>query len=228
VSRAVIVLGMHRSGTSCLTGCLQEAGLFLGEVNLAAPHNAKGNRENRLIMDLHDEVLSANGGSWHRPPVAVAWSAEHAARRDALIELYPRDRIWGFKDPRSLLTLDGWRIVLPDCRLIGTFRHPMAVARSLERRNKMPLEKGLSLWAHYNRRLLDHQHQDGFDLVDFDLPAPDYGAKLDIAARRLGLTPPLDGFRFFEMLLRNQRPAPDEQLPIEVAALHAELLKAAL
>lgn len=29
---SLIVFGMHRSGTSCLTGTLEEAGVYLGEV----------------------------------------------------------------------------------------------------------------------------------------------------------------------------------------------------
>jgi hypothetical protein len=109
VTQAVLILGMHRSGTSCLTGSLQEAGLYLGAINESAPNNAKGNRENLAIMDLQNEVLAASGGAWDRPPDAVVWSAEHKARRDALIATYPADRIWGFKDPRTLLTLEGWQ-----------------------------------------------------------------------------------------------------------------------
>jgi hypothetical protein len=228
VTQAVLNLGMHRSGTSCLAGSLQEAGLYLGTVNESAPNNAKGNRENRAIMDLQNEVLAANDGAWDRPPDQVAWSAEHEARRDALIGAYPPDRIWGFKDPRTLLTLEGWREALPGCRYAGTFRHPLAVAQSLARRNKMPVEKALNLWADYNRRLLQYRRRYQFDLIDFDLPFPDYAAKLDIMAKRLGLAGQGEGFRFFEASLRRNRAEPDEPLPEEIAALHAELLREAL
>ena len=47
----VIVLGMHRSGTSLLTGSLEAAGLHLGEVNNAARYNPKGNKENESIRN---------------------------------------------------------------------------------------------------------------------------------------------------------------------------------
>ena len=66
--QSILILGMHRSGTSCLAGSLQEAGLYLGEVNTTAPHNAKGNRESRTIVALHDGLLQANGGAWDAPP----------------------------------------------------------------------------------------------------------------------------------------------------------------
>ena len=62
-SQVIGVLGMHRSGTSCLTGTLEEAGVFLGEVVVQAKFNARGNRENRRIMDLHNAVLAAKGSS---------------------------------------------------------------------------------------------------------------------------------------------------------------------
>jgi hypothetical protein len=79
-SQAVLILGMHRSGASCLAGSLQEAGLYLGEVKTAAPHNAKGNRESRAIMALQDDLLRANGGDWDTPPEQVVWQPEYRAR----------------------------------------------------------------------------------------------------------------------------------------------------
>ena len=45
-TQPIVILGMHRSGTSCLAGCLEELGLHLGTVITSAPHNKKGNREN--------------------------------------------------------------------------------------------------------------------------------------------------------------------------------------
>jgi len=45
-AETVAILGMHRSGTSCLAGSLQELGLYLGEVYDQNPHNPRGNREN--------------------------------------------------------------------------------------------------------------------------------------------------------------------------------------
>lgn len=66
-SCVVMVLGMHRSGTSCLTGLLQQTGLELGDVVTEAPHNKKGNRENLDIMRLNDDVLAHSRGSWDRP-----------------------------------------------------------------------------------------------------------------------------------------------------------------
>ncbi len=221
---AVLILGMHRSGTSCLAGSLQEAGLYLGEVNTAAPHNAKGNRESHAIMDLQDSVLRANGGAWDAPPERVVWSAEHQARRDAIIATYPTDRLWGFKDPRTLLTLEGWLERLSTARFVGTFRHPLAVAASLQARNGFSIEKSLALWETYNRRLLEIQKRFGFPLLCFDWPPERYHQRLRKITPLLGLSTPETGFTFFESALRrNQAKLDDDNLSPSVAALYREL-----
>ena len=53
----MIVLGMHRSGASFLTGSLQIAGLELGQQSTSDRHNQKGNRENAGFVGFHNDVL---------------------------------------------------------------------------------------------------------------------------------------------------------------------------
>ena len=84
----IIVLGMHRSGTSALTGTLEKAGLQLGSVIEEAPDNLKGSRESRSIMLLHEDILERNGGSWDNPTPNPHWSPVHRAFRDTIIETY--------------------------------------------------------------------------------------------------------------------------------------------
>ena len=81
----IIVLGMHRSGTSCLTGILQGCGVELGEVFTCNPHNQRGNRENARIMILNDAILAHNGGAWNDPVDVQNWTAEHIIERDEII-----------------------------------------------------------------------------------------------------------------------------------------------
>jgi hypothetical protein len=159
---------MHRSGTSCLAGTLEEAGVFLGDVFRKNRHNAKGNRENQRIIQLHDSMLAEHGGSWHAPPTETTWSAWHRQQRDEIIASYRDAPQWGFKDPRTLFTLDGWLEALPRLRLVGIVRNPLAVAESLRARNGFPLEHGLALWTRYNERLLTYQARLEFPLLSFD------------------------------------------------------------
>src|SRR5690242_7651516 len=127
-SKVICVLGMHRSGTSCLTGMLEDAGVFLGNVSKQNPHNKKGNQENLEIMRLNDAVLAANGATWDRPPESEAdWSREQKEALQAILSQYAGHARWAFKDPRTMFTLSGWREALPELQFIGTFRHPSAV-----------------------------------------------------------------------------------------------------
>jgi len=219
---------MHRSGTSCLTGCLEEAGLTLGDVNREAPHNRKGNNENGRIMRLHDDVLAENSGSWDVPPREVLWSSTHRSRRDEILDEYRQLPVFGIKDPRTLLTLEGWLEVLPEMRVVGTFRHPLAVARSLGARNGLSLAAALELWVSYNRHLIDYREHFGADLISFDLPPEQYLGKVSEAARRLGLEPPPGGFSFFESRLRQQAVPAGESLPRVAQEMYAQLLEMSL
>lgn len=183
----VVVIGMHRSGTSCLAGCLQDLGLNLGEVNTAAPHNKKGNREDPRLWGVHDAVMNRVGAAWDRPPEEpVVWTSdEKAALRAVLADYEDVPRPWGFKDPRATVLLDGWLEVLPDLRVTASIRHPLAVAGSLAERNAFPTEQSLAIWTTYNRAVLRWRSRMPVTVVDYD--APDYEARVRGMSAALGL-----------------------------------------
>jgi len=225
--QVICVLGMHRSGTSCLAGSREQQGLFLGKVNTSAPWNKRGNRERFDVMDLQQDLLEANGGSWSDPPPAVEWSAEHFERARAILAQDASAPVWGFKDPRTLLTLGGWEQLVPDLDAVGIFRHPLRVARSLQSRNDMPLAAGLALWRAYNERLLEIHRRRPFPVVWFDDEPEMLEAKLREAGEALGLAPATSDEPFFTDELRN---APDEgdSVPAEIEALYDSLRRLAL
>ena len=184
----VAIIGMHRSGTSCLAGCLQDLGLTLGLVNTAAPHNKKGNREDPRLWPVHDAVLARVGAAWDTPPTEpVAWTASEIADLRAVLADYDDlSRPWGFKDPRATVLLDGWFEVLPDLRLVASFRHPTAVAASLHARNGFSDEHAFAAWAGYNRAVLRWAAEPAMvAVIDYD--APDYEARVRAAAGRIDL-----------------------------------------
>jgi hypothetical protein len=223
--RVIAVLGMHRSGTSCLTGSLEGAGLGLGEVHTWNRYNRRGNRENQAIVDLNDAVLEANGGSWESPPQRVTWTEEQRDRARALIAAIDGGGPVGFKDPRTLLTLDGWLEALPQLEFVGVFRRPLAVARSLEQRSGMPLNAALALWEHYNRRLLRLHSRHDFPLVDFDISEAQYLRRVAVLAETLGLDAQaaLREPFFSEDLRTAHQHAADRTLPYRVSLLHWRL-----
>lgn len=221
----ILILGMHRSGTSCLAGSLQQRGLFLGEVYESRPHNRKGNRENQQVMDLNEAVLAASYGAWDRPPGRLSWDTGLMARRDRIIESLAADSggaAWGFKDPRTLLTLAFWQERLADARFVGTFRHPAQVARSLTARDPaMPWSLALDLWLTYNQRLLALQEGMAFPLIDFDTAPDRYVATVDALAFKLGLPGNASAAdEFFEPALRTKALPDGGEVP---AAHHAAL-----
>lgn len=220
--QSVAIIGMHRSGTSCLAGCLEDMGLQLGARTTSSPHNLKGNRENPAMWPLHDTILRRAGGTWDNPPGGVVpWTVDDRAAARWLLHSYRNlPAPWGFKDPRATLLLDGWLSVLPRLRVVASVRHPVAVAASLAARNGFDEDRSLAIWAHYNRAVLRWHSLTGCAVVNYD--APDYehrvrgiAASLDLAADR--------PIRFRSTDLNHH--GSHDRLPESVAAIWHELLE---
>lgn len=222
----VCVLGMHRSDTSCLAGCLEQAGASLGKVGQQAKHNPLGNRELADVARLNDQVLQENGGSWRLPPKdPIEWTDRAKNDRDRIVASFADEPIWGFKDPRTLLTLDGWLEALPEVRLVGTIRDPRLVARSLRARAQREFlwEQAIWIWWEYNRRLLRAWKRRPFPLVNFGLEETAYLTSVRSAARQLELPNP-EAINFFELEHRHQAGETSEPLSEAVEELYATLL----
>ncbi len=234
--RILCVLGMHRSGTSCLTGSLQQGGLFLGRHHTWNDYNRKGNRENQDVVNLHEAILKANGLTWKqslRPASwktlwrhpAPKWQAQHYERARAILAEYADQPLWGFKDPRSLMVLKGWRKLVPDMEFIGIYRHPMAVAQSLASRPALPvtIEEGLQMWYNYNRELLKQYRRQAFPIVCFDWSEEKFHHRLDELHQQLGLAPIPPEERFYTRELHKQTADSTAALPEHIRSLYQQL-----
>ncbi len=159
----VVVFGMHRSGTSALTGLLTGCGLNPGPLDmLLGPTEANpyGHFEPEPLQSFNDGLLNHLERYWHCPPTRVEIFSiqdfdpvrvDLATVFDAVYEAPG----WVYKDPRLCVM---WHLYVPlfDPAPVGMFmaRHPMHVARSLERRDGIPVEHGLALWDFYCRSAL--------------------------------------------------------------------------
>jgi hypothetical protein len=225
----ICVIGMHRSGTSCLAGSLEQFGVFFGEVQQANRFNRKGNREREDINRLNELVLAESGGSWREPPSILRWTEEHARMRDAIIEDYRNAAKgpWGIKDPRLTFTLPFWRRALNEPVLVGTYRHPLTVAASLATRNGFGLAKSLEIWRAYNSRLIALHEQFRLPIVCFDVADAEYRDALTAAALRLGTRPDDRPDEFFDPALRHHVRAAgryaEEDLPADIADVYERL-----
>ena len=139
----VLVLGMHRSGTSALTRALHSSGLCVTTDNLPANEaNPHGYFESRSLMDVNDRILAELGGEWSAPP-DLEEGFEQAPQliqlsglaRATLQRVLPAGAVW--KDPRNCLLMPIWRQMIDErSPALLIWREPSEVARSLGKRNQ--------------------------------------------------------------------------------------------
>lgn len=183
----VCITGMHRSGTSALAGALEDSGLFFGPIRReGSTTQPKGNRENLFINFINDSLLLTNQASWDKPRLCnwPTLAMEHAKFIIDGMNTQAKGRDWAFKDPRTVWTLEGWKTLIPDLKIIGVYRHPEEVISSLVTRDRMPVEEAIKVWNLYNRRLLFHMEQYKFPTVRFD---ENFEEKIEKVCDYLGL-----------------------------------------
>lgn len=159
---AIVIAGMHRSGTSLAASIVASAGVHIGERLMGpAQGNPRGHFEDLDFFELQVRALAANGlpsegftcqGPISAPPAMGAEFDGLVTRRRGL------RRPWGWKDPRTTLFLDAWRERLPEAVFLLIFRRPWEVVDSLLRRGDeaFSLEPRLAadVWLSYNRQIL--------------------------------------------------------------------------
>jgi GT2 family glycosyltransferase len=147
--RALLVLGMHRSGTSALARTLNLLGVDLGSgLSIPAEDNRLGFWEHAKVVAIHETLLRDLDSSWHDThALPENWTATAAARkaRLAIAELVENDfadsPLWAVKDPRLCRLVPLWKEVLDGLDIAASavfaMREPGEVARSLEARDSL-------------------------------------------------------------------------------------------
>jgi hypothetical protein len=164
----VCVVGFSRSGTSLTMRLLHLLGVKIGpEEDLLVPwegDNPRGYWEPRWMVELNDEILDKLGTVWWRPlPDRPGWERSpdfdelrERARR-LLKESFGSAGLWGWKDPRTTLTLPFWKQLVPAARYVICLRNPVDAISSIQRRPEPELSIGAwgDLWLEYTARALD-------------------------------------------------------------------------
>jgi glycosyltransferase involved in cell wall biosynthesis len=160
-SRPILILGMHRSGTSAIARALNLLGVELGGDLLPPQHdNPTGFWEHAGVVQLHDQILAAVGSSWDDVrPLPDGWTQEPAIQRHRvalgnLIDAEFRGKpLWAVKDPRLSLLAPLWTEILTDRGCDPSFllviRDPREVAVSLRAREEMPASRAYLLWLRH-------------------------------------------------------------------------------
>ena len=159
--RAILVLGMHRSGTSAITRTLNLAGAQL-PTRLLAPgsHNETGYWESADLAAVHNRILESVGKSWEDyGPFPDSWHTSEAARgfTEEILAVLERDfataSVFVVKDPRICRLVPMWTSVLErfgaEASFLLAFRDPLEVARSLEARDGFRPAKSLVMWVRH-------------------------------------------------------------------------------
>ena len=159
----VCIAGMHRSGTSMVARALNLCGLYLGperDISVTAADNPEGFWENINFVRLNDEILAELGGAWDLPPtLEPGWekSPKLLALQTRALKLtnqFESADTWGWKDPRNSLTIELWRRLLPNIRVVICLRNPLEVVHSLGKRGYSSASFGFNLWSTYSQHLL--------------------------------------------------------------------------
>ena len=233
--RRLIVLGMHRSGTSVVTNLLSQLGFYIGEEGeLTTPswQNPQGFFERRDLRAICDDLLHRSGADWWKVSNfdADAVSGELVARTLPLIRQLVSDLdnhgSWAIKEPRLCLLLPIFLSVIRDPAVVLVVRDPVEVAQSLRRRNGFATPVGLALWEGYICAALRHSaHLPRLILNYHDLLAsPDHVAA-DLVERLTGIgfegLSATDAARVVDRSLYREHAEP--QTPVELSHAQSRL-----
>lgn len=153
MSRLILVLGCHRSGTSAVASAVRSLGVEFGDrAQWSGPDNPDF-VEDRDILTIDEAVLKSAGSRWDRilppdlsrVPQGLVNTARFELRRK--LERWP---LFGLKEPRLCRLLPFWRPILAElaCEVsvVHVVRNPLSVADSLMKRNDIGPERALYLW----------------------------------------------------------------------------------
>jgi len=222
----IIVLGMHRSGTSLTTRLINLMGAYFGpetSVGEITIDNPKGFWERPEVFRLNDSLLASKGCAWHD---LSRWNGqeahiapEHILKTiNKLVLGMDAFRPWVLKDPRLCLTLPAWRPFLEVPIAVIVHRDPVEIALSLQKRDNFSLAKGIALWETYAAGIMENtrdipkiriQHH---DLLERPVETAHalYRQLVDLGVRRIDMPSAREITAFIDPKLYRSKPANTE------------------
>ncbi len=194
--KLIVVLGMHRSGTSAITRGLRVIGVGLGKsfIPPAEGNNAAGFWEDADLNAFNIEVLKALESDWHGLSTIKEKDVENLRAQgyftravELLRQKTSNEPVYGFKDPRVAKLLPFWKEVFAHCQLDVGFlivvRNPLSVARSLAKRDGFDGEKSYLLWLSHVITSLRDSGCGKRTVVDYDILMQSASHELERIAR---------------------------------------------
>lgn len=181
LKRIIVVLGMHRSGTSAVTRALVAVGATVGD-NLLPPgaDNPKGFWEDRDFVLLNERILAVLGASYDSLQLLSANFEDDPRLVDLFLEaaLLLRNKLakadlFALKDPRACRLLPFWQRVFDHLQVrvdyVVAVRNPLSVAQSLKRRNGFPERKSYWLWLQHYAKAVPATDNAKRLFIDYDI-----------------------------------------------------------
>lgn len=151
VKDPIIVVGMHRSGTTMLTKLLENSGVFFG-------NRKDDNCEDLFFLRLNEWILRNAHTTWDCPEMFEHVDDEYLDTmanfvrsrisgpslirytgvknyQSIIKKIKSEECSWGWKDPRNCITLPIWQKIFPNCKVVHIYRNPIDVAISLRKRS---------------------------------------------------------------------------------------------
>lgn len=232
----VIVLGMHRSGTSLTVNLLSAAGAYVESSIPPDDRNPRGFGESREVVDLNRRIMALLGitTSWI-PPLDPGWP--RASRLDRyrgwaqrILSRLDSHPVWVLKDPRFSLTLPFWLPLIDrPVRCVVCIRNPLESAISTGR-SRSVTPRDLSTWYEFTVHALRNTTDRSRLIVHFERYFDSQGlSQVGQLCAFLGLEVPADVRSVISpALYRNRVPLQtlrrDEQVPERIKILYERLL----
>jgi hypothetical protein len=196
----VMVLGMHRSGTSLCSHILSMLGVDMADDIGVDRGNDRGHWERWEIVEFHDRILALFDrgyfGPFHDFPLPVAWWADPRVaqiRREiaAFVAKRMNGTPFGFKDPRTMRLMPVWHQIISDLKLapkiVLCLRNPAQVARSLQARDALDPEIGEHRWLVYMIDFFRFASDHEFCVLEYERWFQEPRANIAILTALLGL-----------------------------------------
>lgn len=209
-NQIVVVMGMHRSGTSAASQLLKRLGFYFGNnlIKKIDEINADGFWEDRTVVAINERILELLGSSWYSfQPLPAQWWTIPAMEECYAAAAQWLDRDFNYqvpaaiKDPRFCRLLPFWLHFFEqkkfEPRLVFIYRHPLSVAASLKKRDGFGVEVSCLLWLIYTLDALESMPPASLSVLCYEklLAKPVETTKLLLSEKLRGI-PSLKRLRF--------------------------------
>jgi len=205
-----IVLCVHRSGSSAITGVLHHLGINMGDEMLGPElSNPKGHFEDLVFFSFGVDYLESRGGNWLEPPSIDKLDSPTSSEQQRFLRIvtskFENNEKWGWKDPRTILYIKNFYMFVPDPLWIWVDRPEHAIIGSLQKRNpNIPETIYKKMYDFYQDRYTEFNALlGGMLVIDYHrlLERPKDG--VEEIAKTLDVYPTMAAINFLDKNLRN-------------------------